>query len=75
MQYTAARYAEKKEDDAYRSYLADGIRLITENTAKIGGGGYLKTRWADMKNPKPKETRTPDEIKAHMKDRLAKLGR
>ena len=50
------------------------MRLIGENTAKLGGGGYLKKRWEDIKNPRPAETRTSTEIIGHMKDRLGKLG-
>ena len=61
--------------EAYQVYIADALRVITENTAHIGGGMYLKQRWAEMLNPKPPETRTPEEIKEHMKNRLASLGK
>jgi hypothetical protein len=62
------------EDEIYRHYTADTLKCIAENTAKYGGGGYMKQRYADIIHPKPEETRTSDEIISHMKEKLKRLG-
>ena len=49
---------------AYRIYIADCLRIISENTAKIGGGSYLTAKLADIINPKPVDNRTGEEIAA-----------
>lgn len=54
--------------------MTDTLRLIGENTAKYGGGSYLKKRWFDIINPKPEETRTADEIIEHMKKKLEEVS-
>lgn len=47
-------------------YVTDALRLIAENTAKYAGGSYLKVRYHDVLHPKPEETRTAEEIIAHV---------
>lgn len=63
--------------DAYESYIADNLRIIGENTARFGGGGYMKHRWGEVVDiaNRPPETRTSDEIKEHMKDVLGNIGK
>jgi hypothetical protein len=55
-------------------YVSDALKCVAENTAKYGGGGYIKQRYADIIHPKPEETRTGDEIIEHMKEKLKRLG-
>lgn len=38
--------------------------MLTENTAKYTGGEYVKTRYADIIDRKPQDTRTGTEIAA-----------
>lgn len=47
MRYVMARYAETQRELAYRIYVTDALKAAAENTAKIGGGSYIKDRWAD----------------------------
>lgn len=54
-------------------YLTDVLKIIGENTAKYAGGSYMKARYLDITNPKPQETRTPDEIIAHMKQKITSV--
>lgn len=63
----------KKQDQeqAYRVYVTDALKIITENTAKYASGSYMKARYCDLENPKPAETRTPKEIIQHMKRKIA----
>lgn len=51
-------------------YVTDSLRLITENTSKFGGGSYIKARYTDMIDPPKEETRTPEEVTAHMLKKL-----
>ncbi len=51
----------------YRIYVTDALRIIAENTAKNVGGSYLQARYVDFAIPQKEETRTSDEIIAHMK--------
>lgn len=44
------------KDKAYRTYVTDALRLISESTAKYGGGPYLSKRFADIIDP-PKKTK------------------
>lgn len=59
---------------AYRVYTAEALRIMTENTAKYAGGGYMKQKYSDMVNPKPEETRTGQEIIDMMKNKIAQIG-
>ena len=49
-------------EKAYKTYITDTLKIIAENTAEFAGGGAPTVRWADMIEPKPKDTRTDDEI-------------
>lgn len=42
--------------------MAAGIKMVSENTARFAGGGYLAIDYDDIINPKPKDERTGDEI-------------
>lgn len=61
-------------DDAYRVYVTDCLRIIGENTARHGGGGYMKIRYAEIISDKPQETRTSTEIIDGVKSRLRQIG-
>ena len=64
MRYAMARYQSQQRDLAYRIYVSDCLRIISENTAKIGGGSYITAKLADIINPKPTDNRTGEEITA-----------
>lgn len=55
-------------------YVTDALRVLTENTAKISGGGYIQRRYVELVEPQKEETRNGDEIIEHMKGVLGKLG-
>lgn len=59
------------EQEAYRIYVTDALRIVGENTAKFAGGGYIQTRYIDRVRPKPQDKRTGAEIAA---DVIAKAG-
>ena len=64
MRYAISRYQSKQRDLAYRIYIGDCLRIISENTAKMGGGSYITAKIADIISPKPAGNRTGEEIAA-----------
>lgn len=62
MRYVITRYQSQQRDLAYRIYVSDCLRIITENTAKFGGGSYMELHFTELINPKPKDTRSGNEI-------------
>ena len=64
MRYAMARYQSQQRDLAYRIYVTDCLRIISENTAKMGGGSYITSKFADIINQKPADNRTGEEIAA-----------
>lgn len=64
MRYVNARYESQERDLAYRIYVTDCLRIISENTAKYSGGKYVSASLHDILYPKPEDTRTGEEIAA-----------
>jgi len=52
------------EDFTHKMYMADGIKMVSENTARYAGGGSLKKRFAEIldMNKKPADDRSGDDI-------------
>ena len=69
MRYAMARYQSQQRDLAYRIYVSDCLRIISENTAKMGGGSYITAKLADIINHKPVDDRTGEEIAADIINR------
>lgn len=61
------------EQEAYKTYLSECMRMVTENTAKFAGGRYMSVSFHEMLHPKPVDTRTGEEIVSHMKGVLKGL--
>ena len=55
-------FQKEQEDKAVKIYYAECLRIITENTAKMGGGSYITAKLADIIDPKKVDNRTGDEI-------------
>lgn len=66
---------ERSTRRAFENYVTDALRIVTENTARMGrGGSYLKTKFSDILNPKPEDKRAPKEIVEHLKSKIAQIG-
>lgn len=65
---------QQAKDDAYKAYITEALRIISENTARYTGGGYIKVKYTDIINPRPEEKRTRTEIIDQMKLRLQQIG-
>ena len=59
------------EQEILYRYITDGIQMITENTAVHEGQSYLSISYTDIIHPKPKETRSTEDIIA---DVIKKAG-
>jgi hypothetical protein len=64
MRYATARFNQHQRDLAYRIYVADCLRMATENAAKMSQGSYTAVRFYDIINPKPVDNRSGNEIAA-----------
>ena len=64
MRYAIARFNQHRRDLAYRFYVSECLRIIGENTAKVGGGSYMTAKFEDIISPKPADNRTGEEIAA-----------
>ena len=64
MRYAVARYNEYQRKTAYRIYISDCLRMITENTAKASSGNYITMRYADMIDNKPIKEIKPGDAKS-----------
>ena len=72
MRHVLAQYRREQEDKAYRIYVTDALRLISENTASSVGGKYITARFADViAPPKEEDNRTCEEITAEI---IARCG-
>ena len=65
----------QNKEHIYRSYVTEALKIISENTSKFFGGGYLNIRYTDILENinKPKETRTAEEIIENIRDKLINL--
>jgi len=61
-QHVIQAYQQEQKEFAYRVYMSDALKLITENTGKYAGGSHLTKRYADIMTQKPADTRTGAEI-------------
>lgn len=55
-----------KEEYLYRMYVSDCLRIITENTAKFAGGSFMKMRYSELIDSKPKLQKSAEEIIAEV---------
>lgn len=55
------------ENRLYQQYVAEALRCMSQNTAKMSGGIYPKERFSDLLNPQKEDTRTEEEIIAQVK--------
>ncbi len=67
MRYVMARYKEQRREMAYRIYVTECLRTMTENTARFAGGNYITARLADtVSKPHIDDSKTGEEIVAEV---------
>lgn len=62
IEHCVSLFNRRRKEQIYRNYVTDTLKIINDNLTKIYGGQYMKTRYADMVEPKSQDTRTGDEI-------------
>lgn len=69
-----AALRSKREQAIFRSYIADTLMAVVNNTAKFAGGSTIKNRFAELievKEAKPE--RSADEVIVSITEKLAAL--
>ena len=74
MRYVKVRAEQSKLEKAYRIYVTDCLKFISENTARQAGGTSFNKRYAELIDKKPVETRTSEEVIDSIRSKLQKLG-
>ena len=62
------------EEIKLRVYITDALQIMGSNTARFVGGGEMSKRYMDLAYDFDNETRTEEEIKSHIKDKLNALN-
>lgn len=62
---------QRIQEELYRSYIAESLYCIAENTAAYVGGVHMTQKYSDLISQKPRDTRTGEQIAA---DVISKLG-
>ena len=73
IEHYIAFFRKEQQEKAYKCYVTDALRLITENTAKANGGRYLQARYIEYIEPIKEETRTEEEVITSLKEKLRRL--
>ena len=69
IEHCISAFCKEQEEKAFKIYVTDALKILTENTAKAGGGNMLTQRYIDIINHKV-ETRTADEIVENIRNKL-----
>lgn len=73
IEHYIAFFKKEQHEKAYKIYITDSLRIITENTAKANGGHYLQARYAELIEPIKEEKRTATEVISDLKEKLRRL--
>ena len=73
MRYVQSRIKKESMDKAYRIYVTDCLKFVSENTAKQAGGTSYNKRYFDLIDVKPEETRSSDEVIESIQSKLKLL--
>ena len=63
-------FQKEQEEKAVKIYYAECLRIMTENTAKMGGGSYIEAKLQEILDPKPVDNRTADDIIEGIRNKL-----
>jgi hypothetical protein len=69
-----ANYRKKTETTQYRFYVTDCIQNINASIAEQLGGKYMIVSYREIVKPQKEETRTGDEIRENIKEKLRNIG-
>lgn len=67
--------SNKRREEILAAYLTNAIKNINEILANVYGGNYMSMRYTDIIDDKPQDTRTGEEIKNYMMDKINSIGK
>lgn len=74
IEHCISAFSKEQEEKAYRIYVTDALKTISENSAQGEHRSTMAKRWIDLVEPseekEPKETRSANEIIDDFKKRL-----
>ena len=56
MRYVSSKINLKIDDDMYRFYISNGVKILTSNTARFAGGSELVKTFREIMSPVEAET-------------------
>ena len=62
IEHCVSAFSDICKEEAYRSYIADGVKCIGESVVNQFGGSYLQERYADIVSIPRTEEKSGDEI-------------
>lgn len=62
IEHCVSAFSDICKEEAYRSYIADGVKCIGESVANQFCGSYLQERYADIVSISRTEEKSGDEI-------------
>lgn len=82
IEHCISAFSQERKEQSYQHYIAECVRLATENTAKtvciLGHGeieaSYMTVSYGDMINKKPVEEKTEQQIIDEMQAEFDRLG-
>lgn len=70
MNHCISLFKKEQEEKAVKIYYAECLRIMTENTAKMGGGSFVRAKMSELLDPKPVDNRTSSEIIDGIRNKL-----
>ena len=70
IEHCISAFSQSKKEQSYQHYVAECLRVITENTARFGGGSYIQLKLQDILDPKPVDNRTAADIIEGIRNKL-----
>ena len=65
-----ALYEQEKKNEYYREYVAECLRMISENTARKVGGVYMPVKFTDVISPKARPKQEPGQATERIREKL-----
>lgn len=63
----------ERDEKAFRIYLTDSVKILSDNFNGVYGGYKISKRYAEVLKPQKEETRTPEEIIESIRSRLKRM--
>lgn len=67
--------SNKRKQEIFVAYLTNATKNINEILANVYGGNYMSVRYTDIIDDTPQDTRTGEEIKNYMMDKINSIGK